>query len=73
MSDVGDIKAELLVLKKENADLRELVRDMWAAMWACNPYTCKHSKDGCYTEDGDNGGKCALRDRMRELGVEVDA
>lgn len=54
---------------EENDKLRELVRDMYMAMWTCNQYACKHGKDGCYTEDGDNGGKCALRDRMHELGV----
>ena len=58
-------------LRCENEKLRELVRDMWMAMWTCNQYTCKHGKDGCYTEDGDNGGKCVLRDRMRELGVDA--
>ena len=58
-------------LKAENAKLRELVRDIWAVLWTCNQYACKHGKDGCYTEDGDNGGKCALCDRMRELGVDA--
>lgn len=60
-----------LELATENAKLRELVLDMWAALWTCNQYACKNGEDGCYTEDGDNGGKCALRDRMRELGVDA--
>lgn len=60
MSDVSDIKSELLVLKAENEKLRELVRDMWHdGMCEC-----------------DERGACAeceyhFPDRMRELGVEV--
>ncbi len=93
MSDVSDIKAELLVLKaenaklreelakwerltaginlpdypvsqfvpkdleRENAELRELVRDIWSA----------------YHDGATNKEFRALPDRMRELGIEVDA
>ena len=71
LAKVGALHEEIDRLRDESAELRELVRDMWAEMWTCNQYACKHGKDGCYTEDGDNGGKCVLRDRMRELGVEV--
>lgn len=31
MSDVSDLKAELLVLKAENAELRELLQRTWDA------------------------------------------
>ena len=55
MSDVSDIKAELLVLKAENAKLRELVRDM--VDWA-------YISDYCDLEE-------QFGDRMRELGVDV--
>ena len=53
----------------ENAKLRELVRDLYMALWTCNQHTCKHGNDGCYTEDGNSGGRCTLHDRMYELGV----
>ena len=56
-------------LKAENDKLRELVRDLYMALWTCNQHTCKHGNDGCYTEDGNSGGRCTLHDRMYELGV----
>lgn len=67
----GDRQAEREVkrLRAENAKLRELVRDIWMALWTCNQHTCKHGNDGCYTEDGNSGGRCTLHDRMYELGV----
>ena len=58
-------------LKAENDKLRELVLDLYMALWTCNQHTCKHGNDGCYTEDGNSGGRCTLHDRMYELGVEV--
>ena len=56
-------------LQAENDKLRELVRDLYMALWTCNQHTCKHGNDGCYTEDGNSGGRCTLHDRMYELGV----
>lgn len=56
-------------LGAENEKLRELVRDLYMALWTCNQHTCKHGNDGCYTEDGNSGGRCTLHDRMYELGV----
>ena len=72
-ADIHNLVDYVGKLEDENAKLRELVLDMWCALWECNQYTCKHGEEGCYTKNGDNGGKCVLRDRMRELGVEVNA
>lgn len=55
---------EMERLEAENAKLRELVRDMWEDV--CNAPCCAYCDHSDY--DGD---KCELRDRMRELGVEV--
>lgn len=61
MSDVNDLKAELLVLKKENADLRDAARLMWQRLrWADETM-------GCGVIDK------RFERRMRELGVEVIA
>lgn len=50
-------------LKKENAKLRELIRMMWKPFcWAQSGY------DVCLTDEQDK----AIRDMVRELGVEVD-
>ena len=65
MSDVSDIKAELLVLKDENAKLRELVRI--AGTYCVNGMCGKD--DGCPLYLGKP--YCALHDRMRELGVDA--
>ncbi len=60
MSDISDIKAELLVLKKENAELREASRLMWQRLrWADEALGAVLDK--------------SFERRMRELGVEVGA
>ena len=65
MSDVSDLKAELLGLKAENAKLRELVRI--AGTYCVNGMCGKD--DGCPLYLGKP--YCALHDRMRELGVDA--
>ena len=52
-------------LQAENAKLRELVRDMWED--ACNAPCC-----ACCDNSDYDGNGCQLKDRMRELGIEVD-
>lgn len=59
-------------LERENAKLRELVRDMW-------PHVRHRSRmcDTCeYEVECDMADECLLyepmRERMRELGIEVD-
>ena len=57
-------------LYAENAKLRELVLDMYKAFMHGNCYRWCEFKEPCnYISDG----KCQWYDRMRELGVEVDA
>ena len=51
----------------ENAKLRELVADLWTHCPA-DRYYCSLCEYG-----NDDGSECKLADRMRELGVEVDA
>ena len=58
-------------LEAENAKLRELVRDMARAWWACDNERCPHgsSCDAAVSE-----GKltyCEMERRMAELGIEV--
>lgn len=60
MSDVSDLKAELLVLKAENADLREASRLMWQRLrWVDEALGAVLDK--------------RFERRMRELGIEEDA
>ena len=68
MSAVSDIKAELLVLRAENAKLRELVSDMWLGL-----YCPTESTDGCPPCPFYKDGECFFESRMRELGIEVGA
>lgn len=74
MSDVNDIKAEIMLLRKENAELRELMRKVeHYEQYGC--YECPHSSScevgTLYDED------CAMSREIerekRELGIEVDA
>lgn len=60
-------------LERENAKLRELVKDMWEGY---NDPRCEE----CHLKDTPTCADCpicareaAVIDRMRELGVEVDA
>jgi hypothetical protein len=65
-------------LERENAKLRELVRDMYACISHANEadwFYFERDKLGCgmsCTVNGESCGLCALADRMRELGVGVD-
>ena len=64
-------------LKKENAKLRELAKEMWSVMWACAEERCTHRENGCYRVSGNctapkGHGECWFKQRMRELGAEVD-
>lgn len=55
-------------LERENAKLRELVRDMYKAFMHGNCYRWCEFKEPCnYISDG----RCQWYDRMRELGVEA--
>lgn len=56
-------------LKAENSKLRGLVRDLWKACPADDYYCIYH----CEHYDKESESHCKLKDRMRELGVEVDA
>lgn len=65
-------------LKAENKKLRELVRDLWscaASLAEDSVYHIEGAVCGCGTSCVVNGEDCSaykLRDRARELGVEVD-
>lgn len=61
---IWQLRDDLQQANAENAELRELVRDMWQS---CPVYT-----DDCYGCEYHVGGECELYDRMRELGIEVD-
>ena len=69
---------ELSATMAENAKLRELVRDMYSCISHANEADWFHferDKSGCgmsCTVNGESCGLCALADRMRELGIEVD-
>lgn len=71
VDDDGNQHFDQSAVKDDADELRELVRDLYMALWTCNQRTCKHGNDGCYTEDGNSGGRCTLHDRMYELGVGV--
>jgi hypothetical protein len=66
------LMAEVARLEGENARLRELVRDMW-------PHVCHRSRmcRECELPCRETSDECLLyepmRQRMRELGIEVDA
>ena len=73
MSDASDLKAELLVLRAENAKLRELVRDMARAWWACDDERCPHGLSCNAAVSEGKLADCEMERRMTELGIEVDA
>lgn len=66
-------------LYAENVKLRELVADMWACISHIGEYDVFYydmAKDGCGISCTVNGEHCCadkLCNRMRELGIEVDA
>lgn len=76
MSDVTDLKAEVLLLRRENKELRELVSDMWQLIndLDATPYvTERHGNNPAVTWlDDDWSVHESCRERMRELGIEVD-
>ncbi len=69
MMDHPDLNMQL---QAENAKLRELVRDMARAWWACDNERCPHgsSCDAAVSEGKLND--CEMERRMAELGVEVE-
>lgn len=76
--ECGEYKQTMLCLFAENAKLRELVQDIYGVMWACAEQRCTHRHDGCFRVHGNHGDicvseRCWYEDRMRELGIEVDA
>ena len=56
-------------LERENAKLRELVRDIWEACPTDGYYCIYH----CEHYDKESESHCKLEARMRELGIEVGA
>ena len=50
----------------ENAKLRELVRDMMVAWWACDNERCPRHDKRC-----EEGKFCAFDECARDLGIEV--
>ena len=70
MSDVTDLKAEILLLRRENAELRELVSKTWK--WSeSGCHECPKERD-CkvqFVYDGDCGMALEIEHDMRELGV----
>lgn len=75
---IDQLEAENAELKAENAKLSELVRDMYACISHANEQDWlyfERDKLGCgmsCTVNGEACGLCALADRMRELGIDVD-
>ena len=70
MSDVTDLKAEALLLRRENAELRELVR----AMYYCHlPWKdcdkCAMNGSDMHVEIDEMEFCDGMNDRLRELGV----
>ena len=61
---------EIARLKAENADLRELVRDLvrLPAVPCFDCFGCKYERH----HDCESGFKCALVERAKRLGIEVD-
>lgn len=66
-------------LERENAKLRELVRDMWCCISHIGEYDVFYydmAEDGCGMSCTVNGEHCCadkLHDRMHKLGIEVEA
>lgn len=59
---------EIAALRRENDELREMVRDMFKALMHDNCYLLCEFKEPCnYVGDG----RCQWHDRMRALGIET--
>ena len=57
--EVSDLKEELLLLHKENRELRELCKDMYENPYALSEcWECPHCGDGCISN-------CYYCDRLR--------
>lgn len=70
MSDVTDLKAEVLLLRKENKELRELATLNWEWAHSCCGNNFKKQTEGCgYGIDRECNYEREIHDRMRELGV----
>lgn len=66
MSDVTDLKAEVLLLRRENAELRKLARGLG---WCSNDRYISHPESECPLYDENVEGKCRADELKRELGV----
>lgn len=65
---------DLKELQAENAKLRELAVLNWEWAHSCCGNNCKMQTDGCgYQIDRECNYEREIWDRMRELGIEVDA
>lgn len=61
--EVNDLKEELLLLRRENKELRKLCEDMYENPYALSEcWECPHCGNGCVSN-------CYYHDRLRELGV----
>ena len=69
--DGNSLMAKVAWLERENAKLKELVRDMWRAIPKTESCGCDSSANTCTGSD-ECRGECALWHRMRDLDVEVD-
>ena len=61
-----DLDAYVQEILTENDELRELVRDMMQAWWACDTEKCPRHDERC-----EKGRYCAFDECVRKLGVEV--
>ena len=57
--------------ESENAKLRELVRDMARAWWACDNERCPHGSSCDAAVSEGKLADCEMERRMAELGIEV--
>jgi hypothetical protein len=73
MSTINGQRDEIERLKAENVELRELVRDMFEEIEAggFDPMVERHGKSTVYYEE-DPSWRVGIRERIRELGIEVD-
>ena len=76
-SELADAMLRIAELEAENAELRGLVRDMYACISHANEqdwFYFERDKFGCgmsCTVNGEVCGLCVLADRMAELGIGV--
>ena len=74
MSDVTDLKAEVLMLRQENKELRELATLNWEWAHSCCGNNCKMQTESCgYGIDRECNYEREIHDRMCSLGIEVTA